>query len=460
MAVFYSREKGKLGSLTGTIIHFPVQLTTDDPGDSVNMELLPGGYLRCDGRVLAATDYPMLAACLGTGTESKFRKTAQALTEDQFQLPDLRCKHIRATTSSNIGVFNDLEVENDAEKMELKTGIGLDVIMNVESPLELTYNGSFYIPPQEEPMRGEPSFTVDTGGYTASAEVPANGFQPHMHRSTTGRARMKDKNDNWFGSLQYNSVRTKSSLDLCAWWENTEQMLCYWNITTLATNGEDQEDDNGSSYWQQYGACWSACGQFYSQGYCLWPDTTTCPNVNNKTWNIRLSASEECNKGKGNNGVTTTFGGPNEPNPLTATDGITYQPTWTQECVCTLPILAWCPAALNGGDTNLQNSSVLTTDFLGEKQLPFSPVDDLYRIGNGSVQNVTQMTGFYGDDGTHRHNLDFNSDTPHTFVMRTRASFARADAGLVSKITIATNNAPKADKYIQPYIVTEYLIKT
>ena len=459
MAVFYNREKGKLGSLTGTIIHFPVQLIDEDPASSVNRELLPAGYLRCDGRVLTAVDYPMLATCLGTGTESRFRKTTQALTDDQFQLPDLRSKHIRATTSANIGVYNDLEVENDAERMELKTGVGLDVIMNVSSPFELTYNGSFYIPPQEEPMRGEPSFTVDTGGYTASAEVPANGFQPHMHRSTTSRARMKDRNGNDFGSLQYNSIRTKSSLDMCAWWENTKQMLCYWNITTLSQSGQ-QSDSNFTSYYEQYGLCWNACGQFYSQGYCLWPDTTTCPNVNNKTWNVRLSVYEECNRGKGSAGDTTTFGGPSEPAPLTSTNGITYQPTWTQACVCTLPILAWCPAALNGGDTNFINSSQLTTDFQGEKQLPFSPVDDLYQVGHGSVQNTTMQTGFYGNDGTHRHNMDFNTDIPHTFVMKTRASFARADAGLVSKITIDTNTAPKADKYIQPYIVTEYLIKT
>ena len=43
--------------------------------------------------------------------------------------------------------------------------------------------------------------------------------------------------------------------------------------------------------------------------------------------------------------------------------------------------------------------------------------------------------------------------------MRTRAAFASADTGLTSKITITKNNEPKADKYIQPYIVTEYLIK-
>ena len=55
--------------------------------------------------------------------------------------------------------------------------------------------------------------------------------------------------------------------------------------------------------------------------------------------------------------------------------------------------------------------------------------------------------------------IDFDSEEPHTFQMRTRAAFARADSGLTSRITITKNNEPKADKYIQPFVVTEYLIK-
>ena len=43
--------------------------------------------------------------------------------------------------------------------------------------------------------------------------------------------------------------------------------------------------------------------------------------------------------------------------------------------------------------------------------------------------------------------------------MVTRAAEARADQGLDSQIVIDINKSKKADKYIQPYIVTEYLIK-
>ena len=42
---------------TGMIISFPVEITSDDPASEINKALLPGGYLRCDGKVLFAVEY-------------------------------------------------------------------------------------------------------------------------------------------------------------------------------------------------------------------------------------------------------------------------------------------------------------------------------------------------------------------------------------------------------------------
>ncbi len=52
MAVFYNKEKSKIGSMSGQIISFPVEVTSEDPASEINKKLLPAGYLRCDGRVL------------------------------------------------------------------------------------------------------------------------------------------------------------------------------------------------------------------------------------------------------------------------------------------------------------------------------------------------------------------------------------------------------------------------
>ena len=131
MPAFYNKEKSKHGTMTGTIISFPVQLTEDEPKAQTNLELIPAGYLRCDGRVLFAVEFPELAAVLGTGLSTKFLKDGQALTDEQFQLPDLRNKNIRATTSANIGQYNDLIVQDQNDEDVFKSGIALDVVQNI-----------------------------------------------------------------------------------------------------------------------------------------------------------------------------------------------------------------------------------------------------------------------------------------------------------------------------------------
>ena len=458
MAVFYNKQKGIHGSLTGTIISFPVEVDTENPAASVSTDKLPAGYLRCDGRVLTSEDYPLLAIVLGTGNTSKFRKSTQALSIDQFQLPDLRSKHIRATTSSNIGTFNDFTVTNSAGNDVVKSGVQLDVLMNVDTPFTLTYNGSFYIPPQTQQLRGEPSFAVETGSYTFYAEVPDEAFQPHMHRTTTLRSRQVDSSGNHFSARQQNSVRTKSTLNVCQWWENARQDLCYWYYTDKITDGESGTTPYETSQVTQWGHCWNSCNNFVAQGYCLWPDSTTCPNVPINNWPTRVS-NDGCHHGNPN-GPNRTWG------------NIEYPRTWTQTCVCP-PLLGFLgcwggavgftPKDTSGGPTGDDGYTTieagLPTDLLGDINLPMAPLDDSYGTGYAAVNNVHKLTGEFGTDANHRHRLDFNSDIPHTFVMNIRAATARADSGLVSKISLAVNDAPKADKYIQPYVVTEYFIK-
>ncbi len=456
MAVFYNKEKGKVGSLTGTIISFSTQLLSNDPKDTKNRQMLPAGYLRCDGSVLFAEEFPLLAEVLGVGDSSRYKKPDTTLAANQFQLPDLRSKHIRATTSANIGLYNDLYVTDVNGNQVIKAGAGLDVIQNIDSPFKLTYNGEFYIPPQTSNLRGEPGFTLETGAYTYETGVQNNMFQPHLHRTTTTRARQKDRNGNDFGSSQNNSQRSDTSLNVCLWWANTRQMLCYWQITTgsaVSKPGVNPVPTNiigviifGQNRQEQFGLCWNDCGNFTTSGYCLWPSTDSCPNVNNQVWNVRLD-NDGCNSGGGNNGDTTTYG------------NITYEPTWVIECVCETDPYG-CP---DGVTPNEINSDTLTNFGEGDAatlNLPFTDTDEEnYPTGYGSVSNQTIQSGEFGDEGIHRHRIPISSDEPHTYQMVTRAAEARADQGLDSQIVIDINKSKKADKYIQPYIVTEYLIK-
>ena len=447
--------------MTGSIITFPVELTEDDPKGTSNQELIPAGYLRCDGRVLFAVEFPELAAVLGTGTASTFIKDGQALTDEQFQLPDLRCKNIRATTSSNIGRYNDLVVQDENNEDVKKSGVGLNVAQNIDSPYELTYTGEFYVPPQTIDLRGEPRFSLDTGVYTSTVEVPANAFQPHMHRSQTTRARQKDKNGNFFSSRQKNHVRTKSSLNVCQWWENTAQPLCYYQWSELSVGHITPAPTVtiiggtfglGGSRHQAWGACFNGCSGFTAASLCLWPEAGDyCPEVNNEVFDFRWNNGDDCNAGENSVGDNITMG------------NITYEPEFFQDCDC-ITVFGLCVGGMDGYSTFSINSSQLTNygPSFGDNNtnLPFTSLDDeYYQTYPTGVANLTTLTAERGSDASHRHRIDFDAETAHTYQMRTRAAFAPSSSGLTSRITITKNNEPKEDKYIQPFVVTEYLIK-
>jgi len=84
MAVFYSKERGKLGTLTGSIINWSDQLSSTDPDDPNTLRDLPAGYLRCDGSVYQAEVYPQLAEVLGVGTSCRYKKPDTDLLDNML----------------------------------------------------------------------------------------------------------------------------------------------------------------------------------------------------------------------------------------------------------------------------------------------------------------------------------------------------------------------------------------
>ena len=116
MAVFYNREKSKIGTTTGSIIHWSKELTSNDPENTSTRDLLPAGYLRCDGSIYAADIFPELATILGVGSQSRYRKSNVTLLDNQFQLPDFGSKKLRASAGSNLGLEVDLRLLDDNDQ--------------------------------------------------------------------------------------------------------------------------------------------------------------------------------------------------------------------------------------------------------------------------------------------------------------------------------------------------------
>ena len=63
----------------------------------------------------------------------------------------------------------------------------------------------------------------------------------------------------------------------------------------------------------------------------------------------------------------------------------------------------------------------------------------------------------YGDECNHRHFVPFEAED-HTFLVKTNAVNIPA-SDIVSTIQIDINEENKADSYIQPFLVQEFLIK-
>jgi hypothetical protein len=200
MAVHYTRERSKYGTLTGSIIIWPVEITSpNNPNNEENIDILPAGYLRCDGTKYNARDYPNLAEICGTGNNCKFLKFDEnddpliTLGDDEFVVPDLGSKYPRPVSGGDAGTFNNILTENQNGNFIKRSGIGIEATSNVGQTAEVTYTGKFIVPAQTIPLKGKPSWTWGDLGYTDSEAVDASQMHPHMHFSNTSRVRIKPK---------------------------------------------------------------------------------------------------------------------------------------------------------------------------------------------------------------------------------------------------------------------------
>ena len=272
MAVYYNKEKSKIGTTTGTIINWSKQLTSNDPDDQSTKFDLPAGYLRCDGSIYAAEIYPELAEIVGVGTLCRYRKPEQTLLDNQFQLPDLGSKKIRASSGANLGDYIDLYIPDDNVPPDTikKSGVGLDVQSNIGTSYEILYQGNFFLPAQQIEVTGQPGFTRTTGNYTESIDILQNAMMPHGHFHDGTRTRIASSTGNEFSIFGRNSYIRKSTLCVVDWANNTRQNLCQLVATKYRLSGVTQVESNWTSCTRTYyGGCFSGCDFISTNNCCL-----------------------------------------------------------------------------------------------------------------------------------------------------------------------------------------------
>lgn len=184
----YAREKSKYGGIIGSIQIYTTTLPlANDPLDSSWRSQIPAGFLRCDGSILPANEYPELAALLGTGDASKFRKPEKTLSEDQFQLPDLGSKYLKPGLAS--GQYSDLVLlQTVTENFTGKKRVGseVDVTSNIGNSATIDYAGNFTVVGQTGiPLLGNSKFTPPEDKELSVTTLDQSSFQGHGHDANT-----------------------------------------------------------------------------------------------------------------------------------------------------------------------------------------------------------------------------------------------------------------------------------
>ena len=266
MPVFLNQERTKIGTTTGTLIAFPRELDVNDPIAGLSLELLPAGYLRCDGSVYNEATYPALAEILGTGSTCAFKQPGTTLLDTQFQVPDLRSKFIKASSASDQGVINDNTVTNANGQTVEKSGVGVNVSSNVGSQAVIDLTGQFRVPARTVALTGNVGFTRPRA--PDEEIVSANAFLPHAHYTTTYRCRTIRRGGSDVFELNY--YTNASTIGVVNWFDaTTEQPACkYYAQSEVWAGGSYISSSFGASF-EYYGICKGSCGGFINN--CLVP---------------------------------------------------------------------------------------------------------------------------------------------------------------------------------------------
>ena len=185
----YAYEKGKYGGPCGTIFPFFRQINGTLPTEQDYEDFIPAGYLKCNGQILSADQFPQLADLLGVGEACLYKKADITLanrndsgTGGTFQLPDLGSKYI--TTGSNPGVYSNDTAFNPTTQLTVqRAGIAVELASNGDE-VDFTYTGDFK-------ANGVTALNfvgvwkaVSPPSKTPSTTIQIGNFIAHGHRGT------------------------------------------------------------------------------------------------------------------------------------------------------------------------------------------------------------------------------------------------------------------------------------
>jgi len=502
MAVLYSFEKGKLGGGSGFIYVYARTMTSSDPDDPSNVDTIPAGFLKCDGTIYQAALFPALAGVLGVGTENRYRSgptgTSVTLTPNQFRVPDLGAKVIRAS-QTNIGEILNGSVENASGTLLSKAGVGALISNNVDGEVDIGFSGNFKVPSLVVDMSGNPGWTTDS---TVTSEGITNvQLHPHAHYSTTVRLREADNLSisvatyrNSHTTVFCTAITTGGYNQAVPWGTYTDyfsgQIITsnskFYTVTTSGWGGWVAPNHSSGSAAAQaapttsnsYGVfgtvpagtgCWPQPGATVpggSSAYCNPSQPavflyTSPNNISTATANFDTNKQQPIVVAGRNLDVVTEDGGNDTQtehnHPIFKSPGIFHQSEPTgqlHDFKCNLGNLINFSGTVTNNSANI--TGVTNTTGLAAGQPIVTITKGIRCSGGNTISNIS------GSTVTLSSNLYILSGaSSQSSVVFKAVTFTEIlPDGLNANVKLTTSNAVKFDDISSPFILVQYLIKT
>ena len=460
MPVVLGKERAKYGSGVGTIICWPVELTTKNPNNEDNIRKLPAGYLKCDGTIYKAEDYPQLAEILGVGSSSKFARRdvtdafIDSVDDDEFIVPDLGSKFLKPTTGGSAGLYINI-VKNDQSGQERRrSGMGIEsssvagTTVGNTTTIPVSYTGAFTVPSQEISLQGKPAWTKGSlgTGFSDLEAVDTAAIHSHMHFSQTNRLRLKTTNEGQNVQAQgIGSYYVASTLPIQQWMDNTR-----WDNSVTNDPGTNQPPcwaiASGATARAPSTAVESTFGfEVVYANYCY--DLYGAAGLNTLRYNCLLNAPANfplntithkpppkfTSYGFGLGLCSNTESGD-------VTDGYTVPATYVTGG-------QGVPEDWKG--VSLSDVVPLNSNQGSKSQTSYPQVNNIFTDINELIQTE--------DPTIHNHKilLDIGS---HNYKIKTNGFLLSPD-NLQTTLILQTDQVASLDQVTSPYIIMEYLIK-
>ena len=461
MPVLLSKERSKYGSGVGTIICWPVELTSTDPNSEDNVRKLPAGYLKCDGTIYKAEDYPQLAEILGVGVASKFARRdisddfIDIIDDDEFIVPDLGSKFLKPTTGGSAGLYININKNDQSGQERRRSGIGIEASSVAGSTtgnttvIPVSYTGSFTVPSQEINLQGKPAWSKGTNnsGFTDSEAVDSLAIHSHMHFSQTNRLRLKTTNEQSDAQGQgQGNYYTATTIPVQEWLDETRynnvagnppgsaQPPCWAIASGSQAPAAAVETSFGGFEVVYSNYCYDlkgAAGLNSMRYYCLLNQNT---NINLNTINNPGSPPNFVSYGLG---LGTCFMQDQGESTKTGVVPATY-------------ITGGQGVPLDYKNTSLADVVPLNTNTNSKPGTAYPQVNNIF-------SDVAELQQPDGDPTVHNHKILLTIQ-PHTYKIKTNGFLLSPD-NLSTTLTLQTDQVASLDQVTSPYIIMEYLIK-